>query len=69
MNLKVKATLLWVLALVVSTITVVLIFVGVILTLTYPEIVFSIFMGVFMVYTLISAWMSIYHYLKSKEEK
>lgn len=66
MNLKVKATLLWVLALILSTIVVFMLFVTAYLILAYPEIVFSILMGVFMIYVLISAWVSIYNHLKSK---
>lgn len=69
MNLKLKATLLWVLALIVSSIVVFMFIVTGWLILTYPEIVFSIAMGVFMIYVLISEWFSIYYYLKSKEKK
>lgn len=68
MNLKLKATLLWVLALIVSSIVVFMFIVTAWLILSYPEIVFSIVMGVFMIYVLIGAWVSIYHHLKSKEE-
>lgn len=68
MNLKLKATLLWVLALIVLIIVVFMFFATAWLILAYPGIVFSIVMGVFILYVLISAWVSIYHYLKSKEE-
>lgn len=68
MNLKVKATLLWVVGWIVSTLVVFMLFATAWLILTYPAIVFSIVMGVFMIYVLISAWVTIYHYLKSKEE-
>jgi hypothetical protein len=68
MNLKLKTTLLWVLALIVSSIVVFMFIVTAWLILAYPEIVFSIAMGVFMIYVLISAWVSIYYHLKSKEE-
>ena len=69
MNLKVKATLLWVLALILSIIVVFLFFATAYLILTYPEIVFSIVMAVFILYVLISAWVSIYYYLKAKEKE
>lgn len=68
MNLKLKTTLLWVLELIVSSIVVFMFIVTAWLILAYPEIVFSIAMGVFMIYVLISAWVSIYYHLKSKEE-
>lgn len=55
MNLKLKATLLWVLGWIVSTLVVFMLFVTAYLILAYPEIVFSIAMGVFMIYVLISA--------------
>ena len=67
MNLKLKATLLWVLALIGSTLVVFMLFAVVWLILAYPGIVFSIAMGVFMIYVLISAWVSIYYHVKSKE--
>lgn len=65
MNLKLKTTLLWVLALIVSTLVVFMFIVTAWLILAYPEIVSSIAMGVFMIYVLISAWVTIYYYLKS----
>lgn len=69
MNLKVKATLLWVLGLIVSTLVVFMFIVTAWLILAYPEIVFSIAMGVFMVCVLIGAWVIIYEHLKSEEEE
>ena len=69
MKLKLKATLLWVLGWIVSTLVVFMLFAIAWLILAYPEIVFSIAMGVFMIYVLISAWVSIYNHLKSKEKE
>ncbi len=68
MNLKLKATLLWLLAIGITMLSTAILFAAGWLVLSYPEIVCSIVMGVFMIYVLISAWVSIYHYLKSKEE-
>lgn len=68
MNLKVKATLLWVLALIVSSIVVLMIFATGWLILTYPEICFSVLMGGFILYNLICLWLSVYNYVKIKEK-
>ena len=67
MNLKLKATLLWVLGWIVSTLVVFILFATAYLILAYTGIVFSIVMGVFIIYVLVSAWVSIYQHLKSKE--
>lgn len=69
MNLKLKATLLWVLGWIVSTLLVFMIFAICWLMLAYPGIVFSIALGGCVIYVLIGAWVSIYHHLKSKEEE
>ena len=68
MNLKLKATLLCVLAWIVSSIVVFMIFAACWLMLAYPGIVFSIALGGCVIYVLIGAWVSIYHHLKSKKE-
>lgn len=68
MNLKIKATILWVLGWVVSTLVVFMIFAACWFMLAYPGIVFSIALGGCVIYVLIGAWVSIYHHLKSKEE-
>lgn len=68
MNLKLKATLLWLLAIVVSITATVVFFLIVTLTLQHTEMVLMTCIVTFMIYVLISAWVSIYHYLKSKEE-
>ena len=68
MNLKLKTTLLWLLAIVVSITATVVFFLIVTLTLQHTEMVLMTCIVTFMIYVLISAWVSIYHYLKSKEE-
>jgi hypothetical protein len=68
MNLKLKATLLWLLAIVVSITATVVVFLIVTLILQHTEMVLMTCIIVFMIYVLISVWVSIYHYLKSKEK-
>lgn len=67
MNLKLKATLLWVLAIVITILATIVIIATVNIILLHPEIVLVTCIVAFMIYVLISAWVSIYHYLKSKE--
>lgn len=64
MNLKIKATLLWLLAISITILATAIIFAA----LRYPAIVLVTGMVSFMIYVLVSAWVSIYHHLKSKEE-
>ena len=68
MNLKLKATLLWLLAIVVSITATVVVFLIVTLILQHTEMVLMTCIIVFMIYVLISVWVSIYHYLISKEK-
>ena len=69
MNLKLKATLLWLLAIGITMLATAILFAAVTITLQHPTIVLVTGMVSFMIYVLISAWVSIYHYLKSKEEE
>lgn len=69
MNLKLKATLLWLLAIGITILATAIFFAAVIITLQHPTIVLVTCMIAFMIYVLISAWASIYKYLKSKEYK
>lgn len=69
MNLKVKATLLWLLAIGITMLATTLIIVMVNIALLHPAVVLVTCMIAFMLYVLISAWVSIYKYLKSKEYK
>lgn len=62
MNLKLKATLLWLLAIVVSITATVVVFLIVTLILQHTEMVLMTCIIVFMIYVLISVWVSIYHY-------
>lgn len=68
MNLKLKATLLWLLAIGLTILATAIIFAAVIVTLQHPTIVLMIGVVTFMLYVLVSAWVSIYNHLKSKEE-
>lgn len=68
MNLKLKATLLWLLAIVITMLATLVLIAAVTITLQHPAIVLLTCMYVFMIYVLLSAWISIYHYLKSKEK-
>lgn len=68
MNLKLKATLLWLLAIVITILATLVITAAVIITLQHTEMVLMTCIVLFMIYVLISAWVSIYHYLKSKEK-
>lgn len=68
MNLKLKATLLWLLAIGITILATAIFFAAVIITVQHPTIVLATCMVSFMIYVLVSAWVSIYHYLKSKEE-
>lgn len=68
MSLKLKATLLWLLAIGITMLATAIIFAAVIITLQHPTIVLMTCIITFMLYVLVSAWVSIYHHLKSKEE-
>ena len=68
MNLKLKATLLWLLAIVITILATIVIIATVNIILLHLEIVLVTCIVAFMIYVLISAWVSIYHYLKSKEK-
>ena len=67
MNLKLKATLLWLLAIVITFLATLLITAAVIITFQHPTIVLMTCIVTFIIYVLVSAWFSIYHHLKSKE--
>lgn len=69
MNLKLKATLLWLLAIVITMLATAIFFAAVTITLQHPTIVLMTCIVTFMLYVLISAWVSIYYHLKSREEK
>lgn len=68
MNLKLKVTLLWLLAIVITILSTIVIIATVNIILLHLEIVLVTCIIAFMIYVLISAWVSIYKYLKSKEE-
>lgn len=69
MNLKLKATLLWLLAIGMTILATLGIIAIVSITLQHPTLVLMTCIVTFMIYVLISAWVSIYKYLKSKEYK
>ena len=64
MNLKIKSTLVWLLAISITILATAIIFAS----LQYPAIVLVTGIVAGILYVLVSAWVSIYHYLKSKEE-
>lgn len=68
MNIKLKVTLLWLLAIVITILSTIVIIATVNIILLHLEIVLVTCIIAFMIYVLISAWVSIYKYLKSKEE-
>lgn len=68
MNLKLKATLLWLLVIVITILATIAIIATVNIILLHLEIVLVTCIVAFMIYVLISAWVNIYHYLKSKEK-
>ena len=69
MNLKLKATLWWLLAIGMTILATAILFAAVTITLQHPTLVLMTCIVTFMIYVLISAWVSIYKYLKSKEYK
>lgn len=69
MNLKLKTTLLWLLAIGITLLATLVIIESVIMILQHPTIVLMTCIFTFMIYVLISAWVSIYYHLKSKEER
>lgn len=68
MNLKLKATLLWLLAIVITILAILVITAAVIITLQHPTIVLMTCIVTYIIYVLVSAWVSIYYHLKSKEK-
>ena len=69
LKLTIKATLLWLLTIgiIILATTVTIAIVNIILL--HPTITLVTCVVAFMVYVLISSWISIYHYLKSKEKR
>ena len=69
LKLTIKATLLWLLTIgiIILATTATIAIVNTILL--HPTITLVTCVVAFMVYVLISSWISIYHYLKSKEKR